>query len=130
MDLTLYCYILILSCIFLHGTGEPGISSYSSLPHFNQTLTNNNERQNSNINERYDNITIDVGATKVITVGSNRLTKLSLANNSKICNFEDKKNNIAFWIFEVHTDTLKVSLTLTPEINNSKDALEVNGKTM
>ena len=66
----------------------------------------------------------------MITVGSNRLTKLSLANNSKICNFEDKKNNIAFWIFEVHTDTLKVSLTLTPEINNSKDALEVSGKTM
>ena len=97
MDLSVYCHILILyftlGSFFLHGAREHGGTADSSLPHFNQTLikTSNDGRQNPNVKEKYDNITLDVGATKVITVGSNRLTKLSLANNSKVCNLINVK---------------------------------------
>ena len=113
----------ISGCLFLRGTGEPTFTSFDQY----QNLAN----QEAIIKDgaKYDNITLDVGATKVITVGY-KLTKLSLANNSKICDFQKNKNNIAFWIFEVHTDTLKVNLTLTPNLNDTKDALEVPGKTM
>ena len=130
MNLALSCHLLMLLFIFgsfiLHGAGEQPDRS----PNYDQNSPGPKNNEILNKGTKYDNVTLDVGATKVITVGYKRLTKLSLANNSKSCNFQKNKDNIAFWIFEVHTDTLEVDLTLTPDSNYTRDALEVHGKTM
>ena len=72
----------------------------------------------SNSSRKFDNITLNVGEASIIKIGFARTTKLILSNNTK--NFIlQKTKNIAFWIFEVHTDSLEVTMTLKPDKNIS-----------
>lgn len=81
-----------------------------------------------NTNRKFVNVTLQIGEAQIITIDFGRVTRITLSNTSKIFN-PQKKKNVAFWIFEVHTDTLKVSMTLTPDKFPSNDT-NTNDQTM
>ena len=112
--------LLVINGVGLNGTE---FNSNRKLPqNLSFQILENNEKV-TNVSLKFDNITLNVGEPSIVKISFNRITKLTLANNSKHFDLQ-KTKGIAFWIFEVHTDSLEVSMTLTPDQNRSSKAQE------
>ena len=124
----LTCFVLSIGHFFLlisDGAVSLGNNNtdYSKNPIPKRTTpSKHKEKLSSATQQKFVNVTLQAGEVQIITINADRVTRLTISNASRIFK-PQKTKDIAFWIFEVHTDTLKVSMTLKPDEFPSGDTM-------